>query len=157
MAALQNSFWDPIKMRLPDAMAVSVTSCKSVHRILCTDIPVLSTSCRPIPARPRFAAEFTQESDRRNVHRSGNSKLFPFSRQRADQFIRRYAQLAGIHPSKAHMHALKHSMAMLLWDKTQSLGQIQGYLGHKAASSTMCYLVEVDNRKAEMAVLDITI
>jgi integrase/recombinase XerD len=88
---------------------------------------------------------------------TSNSKLFPFSRQRADQFIRRYAQLAGIHPSKAHMHALKHSMAMLLWDKTQSLGQIQGYLGHKSASSTMCYLVEVDNRKAEMAVLDITI
>jgi hypothetical protein len=62
-------------MRLPDPMAVSVTSCKSVHRILCTDLPVLSMSCRPIPARPRFAAEFTQESDRRNVHRSGFIQL----------------------------------------------------------------------------------
>ena len=75
MAALQNSFWDPIKMPLPDTMAVSVTSCKSVHRILCTEIPVLSTSCKPIPVRPRFAAEFTQESDRRNVHRSGDNDL----------------------------------------------------------------------------------
>src|SRR5208283_5215606 len=71
MAALQNNFWDPIKMRLSDTMAVSVTSCESVHRILCTDIPVLSISCRPIPARSRFPAQFTQASDRRNVHKSG--------------------------------------------------------------------------------------
>lgn len=84
-------------------------------------------------------------------------RLFPFSRQRADQFIRRYAALAGIHPKKAHMHSLKHSTAMLIWDATQNLGQIQSYLGHKEASSTMCYLVEVDARKAQAAVAGISI
>jgi integrase/recombinase XerD len=84
-------------------------------------------------------------------------RLFQFSRQRADQFVRRYAAVAGIHPRKGHMHSLKHSMAMLLWDETHSLGQIQGYLGHKAASSTMCYLVEADQRKAERVVASIAI
>src|SRR5208283_3113510 len=90
MAALQNNFWDPIKMRLSDTMAVSVTSCESVHRILCTDIPVLSISCRPIPARSRFPAQFTQASDRRNVHKSGTighlgSGRYQVSAQRKDR------------------------------------------------------------------------
>ena len=80
---------------------------------------------------------------------AGDKRIFNFSRQRVDQFIKKYANEAGIHPNKAHAHALKHSCAMLLWDKTHSLGQIQGYLGHKAASSTMCYLAEADKRKAE--------
>jgi integrase/recombinase XerD len=84
-------------------------------------------------------------------------RLFPFSRQRADQFIKRYAELSGIHPDKAHMHSLKHSMAMLLWDKTHNLGQIQSYLGHKSPSSTLQYLVEIDARKAQQAVAGISI
>lgn len=85
----------------------------------------------------------------------GTQELFQFSRQRVDQFIKKYAEMAGIHPSKAHAHALKHSCAMLIWDATQSLGMIQGYLGHKRASSTMCYLVESDKRKAEKAIAGI--
>ena len=87
----------------------------------------------------------------------GNVRLFPFTRQRADQFIRRYAAIAGVHPDKAHMHSLKHSVAMLLWDATGNLGQIQSYLGHKAASSTLIYLAEADARKAQMAIASITI
>jgi integrase/recombinase XerD len=84
-------------------------------------------------------------------------RLFHFSRQRADQFIRKYAKMAGIHPDKAHMHALKHTIAMLIWDETHSLGQIRGYLGHKAPGSTMCYLVEADKRKAYAAVAGISL
>lgn len=85
-------------------------------------------------------------------------RMFHFSRQRVDQFIRKYGEVAGIHPDKLHAHAVcKHSLAMLLWDSTHSLGQIQSYLGHKAASSTMCYLVEVDAQKAQSAVAAMTI
>src|ERR1039458_8829382 len=84
-------------------------------------------------------------------------RLFPFSRQRVDQFIKKYGIMAGIHPNKLHAHALKHSCAMILWDATKSLGQVQGYLGHKAASSTMCYLAESDKNKAEQAIAGIQI
>jgi integrase len=111
-------------------------------------------TCQPIH---RDADPIFDESPVLALAANNRGRLFPFSRQRADQFIRRYAALAGIHPSKAHMHSLKHSMAMLLWDLTHSLGQIQGYLGHKTASSTMCYLVEADKRKAEMAVAEMAI
>jgi integrase len=85
-------------------------------------------------------------------------RLFEFSRQRVDQFIRKYGELSGIHPDKCHAHAVcKHSLAMLLWDSTHSLGQIQSYLGHRASSSTLCYLVEADARKAQAAVAGLTI
>src|ERR1022692_389670 len=33
-------------------------------------------------------------------------RIFPFSRQRVDQFIRKYGRRAGIHPSKLHSHAV---------------------------------------------------
>ena len=85
-------------------------------------------------------------------------RLFNFSRQRVDQFIRAYGALANIHPDKLHAHAVcKHSLAMLLWSQTHSLGQIQSYLGHKSASSTLCYLAEADSLIAQSAVSSMTI
>jgi site-specific recombinase XerD len=85
----------------------------------------------------------------------GLERLYPYSRQYFDRIIKTYAVEAGIHPKKAHMHVLKHSVAMLLWDQTHDLGQIQGHLGHKAASSTLVYLAEDDKRKAQDALAKI--
>lgn len=113
------------------------------------------STCQPIhvDADPLF-----DESPLVELARTNPGRLFNFSRQRVDQFIRAYGRLAGIHPDKLHAHAVcKHSMAMLLWDQTHSLGQVQSYLGHKAASSTMCYLVEVDARKAQSVVKGMSI
>jgi integrase len=85
-----------------------------------------------------------------------NELLFNWTRQRTDQFIKKYAIEAGLqleNPPKGskqvHFHQLKHSAAMILFDHCQSLGQVKGFLGHKSASSTMCYLVEHDKTKAE--------
>ena len=112
-------------------------------------------TCQPIH---RDADPLFDETPLLDMAKRNPGRLFPFSRQRVDQFIRKYAALAGIHPEKAHSHAVcKHSMAMLLWDATKNLGQIQSYLGHKAASSTLCYLVEADARKAQAAVAGISI
>jgi integrase len=85
-------------------------------------------------------------------------RLFPFSRQRFDVVIKKYGALAGIHPDKLHSHATcKHSIAMLIWDATQSVGQLQNYLGHVSSGSSLCYLAEVDARKAQAAVAGISI
>jgi integrase len=84
-------------------------------------------------------------------------RLFEVSRQHFDRLIKAYGAEAGVHPDKLHMHALKHSVAMLLWDVTQNLGQLQSYLGHKAASSTLCYLAEADARKAQAALAGISL
>jgi site-specific recombinase XerD len=74
------------------------------------------------------------------------------SRQRCDQFMKRYCQLAGIHRAKAHLHTMKHSIAMAIWHKTHQPGQIKAYLGHKSMSSTLQYLNESDSLRAQEAV-----
>jgi len=91
------------------------------------------------------------------ARQKGSERLFPFSRQRVDEFMKNYAALAGIHPSKAHYHALKHSICMLIWDDTRSLSAIQQYVGHKSPSSTLIYLAEADNRKAASTVARMSI
>jgi integrase len=83
-------------------------------------------------------------------------RLFPVSRQRVDQFVKRYARLAGIHRSKAHLHSVgKHSIAMAIWHATGQLGQIKAYLGHKSMSSTMVYLNEDNSLQATAAVANL--
>jgi integrase len=84
-------------------------------------------------------------------------RLFEVTRRRIDQVIKEYGAEAGIPAHKLHAHAMKHSIAMALWGKTQDLGQIQRYLGHKAASSTLAYLYEHDVTKAFGAVAGIQI
>jgi integrase len=87
---------------------------------------------------------------------SPDTKLFLWVRQRCDQFIRMYGERAGIDPRKCHMHALRHSMAVMLWDHTGgSIGLLQRHLGHKSASSSLVYLYESDARKASAAVAEI--
>lgn len=81
----------------------------------------------------------------------GSLRLFEISRQHCDRLIKAYGTEAAIHESKLHWHSLKHSCAMLLWGQTQSLGMLQSYLGHKSASSSLCYLYESDAQKAQNA------
>jgi integrase len=83
-------------------------------------------------------------------------RVFPLSRQRCDQFMKRYCRLAGVHRSKAHMHSFKHSIAMAIWAETQQPGQIKSYLGHKSMSSTMQYLNESDSLKAQEVVANLS-
>jgi integrase len=78
-------------------------------------------------------------------------RLFELSPRHLNRLMVKYCTLANVHPSKAHWHVWKHSTGMLLWDTTQNLGQIQSFLGHKSASSTLCYLYEADSRKASNA------
>jgi site-specific recombinase XerD len=61
------------------------------------------------------------------------------SRQQLDRLMKRYCQLAGIRPEKAHMHALKHSCGTHLSDRGASPQEIQFWLGHRDSSSTDIY------------------
>src|SRR5215471_18127837 len=79
------------------------------------------------------------------------AKMFPITRQGWNKALRRYCQAAGIHSSKAHSHSLKHSTAMHIWSQSQQLGDIQAWLGHRSASSTMAYLRIIDGERAQQA------
>lgn len=84
-------------------------------------------------------------------------RMFPYTRQYVDKFVKKYGELAGIHPDKRHYHALKHSVAMIVYENTKSLPLVQSYLGHKAASSTLQYLYEADASKAQKVIKEMKI
>jgi integrase/recombinase XerD len=112
-----------------------------------------NTTCQPIRRDPDPLFDESPILELAKERRT--LRLFEISRQHFDRLIKTYGTEAGIHPDKLHMHALKHSVAMLLWDVTGNLGQLQSYLGHKAASSTLAYLYEADARKAQTALAGI--
>lgn len=76
-------------------------------------------------------------------------RLFPWSRYQMHKFIRLCGRKAGVPTDKLHMHAVKHSSAMVFWEASKgNLGLLQRHLGHKSASSSLIYLYEVDAQKA---------
>jgi len=106
---------------------------------------LIYTNCLAVEVQIRH-----RESHQFARPRSKNGRTM--SRQRCDQFMKRYCQLAGIHRAKAHLHTMKHSIAMAIWHRTHQPGQIKAYLGHKSMSSTMQYLNESDSLQAQDAV-----
>lgn len=64
----------------------------------------------------------------------------PITRSRLHQLMGDYCAKAGIHPSKAHMHALKHSCGTHLAERGASPDEIQDWLGHRDSSSTDIYM-----------------
>ena len=83
-----------------------------------------------------------------NMH--GKQRLFDISRQHATRLMKRYAKAAGLPAHKAHMHVLKHSIAMQLIH-TAGIENTRQWLGHKSISSTGEYL-KVNDEDAARAV-----
>jgi integrase len=81
-----------------------------------------------------------------------DGRLFQWSRQYMDIVLKRYAAVAGIHPSKAHYHVLKHSICVLLWQETHDLNAIQDHVGHRSSSSTLVYLRADAAQKAQTTI-----
>jgi integrase/recombinase XerD len=151
--ALVTALWHG--MRVSELTSLCGTDITADGQVIVRRLKGSNTTMQPIrrDADPLFDGSplLALAAERRTL------KLFPYCRSYFDQVIKRYGIEAGIHPDKLHMHALKHSVAMLLWDATQSLGKIQSYLGHVAASSTLCYLYEADARLAQQALAGIAI
>lgn len=63
------------------------------------------------------------------------------SRQRLDSLMKQYCKQAQyIHPSKWHMHVLKHTRAVNLAECGIDVDDIQFWLGHKNVANTFIYL-----------------
>ena len=70
-------------------------------------------------------------------------RLFPITRQHFWRLMQRYAEAAGIAPSKRHPHILKHTLAMQTIHSA-GIENVRQYLGHKSMSSTGAYLKVTD-------------
>lgn len=71
----------------------------------------------------------------------------PVSRQRLDFLMRRYGKLANLPPDRCHMHVLKHSCATHLFDKGESLEDVQDHLGHRNIQNTLVYAAFSNQRR----------
>jgi integrase/recombinase XerD len=81
-------------------------------------------------------------------------RLFHFTRSGWWKATVRYCKLAGIDLSKEHPHALKHSIAMQLWESTKDLGLVQLHLGHRSAGSTSIYSRQTQTAKSDAVMLE---
>jgi integrase len=88
------------------------------------------------------------------VRTQGGSRLFPMSRATADRRMKYYCGLAGIASGKSHIHAIRHSTAMIVFKRTTSLGAVKQALRQRAFSSALVYLNESDSQKGFDAVRD---
>lgn len=79
-------------------------------------------------------------------------RIFKFSSQRADQFMKKYGALAGLHPSQRRFHVFKHSICVILWNETHDLNAIQDHVGHKSPSSSLVYLRQESAAKAQSVI-----
>lgn len=86
-----------------------------------------------------------------------SERLFPWTRQMVDLFIKKYGVIAGIHKDKCHAHALKHSICMFIYEQTRDLNAVQDFVGHAATSSTLVYLRADGAAKAQAAVAGMVI
>jgi integrase len=80
------------------------------------------------------------------------ARLFPMCRQRCDVLVKGYGKLAGIHPAKLHSHVFKHSICMLIFGQSHSVGEVQQFAGHKSVSSSLQYLRSVEHTAAQKTV-----
>lgn len=81
------------------------------------------------------------------VRMLGQKRLFPWSRATADRRMKELCLLAGIPKAKAHLHALRHGAAMMVFQRTLSLGCIKQLLRHRSWGASLIYLSELDSKK----------
>jgi integrase len=82
----------------------------------------------------------------------GTSKLFGgLTRHYLHTLIKRFAAMAGLHPEMTHCHVIRHSAAMRVYEKTQRIGAVSGFLAHSDPSAAYTYVQENDGKLADAA------
>jgi site-specific recombinase XerD len=83
----------------------------------------------------------------------GTSALFGgLSRQYLHTLIKRFAKAAGLHTDMVHAHTIPHSAAMRVYEKTQRIGAVSGFLCHSDPSAAYTYVQENDGQLADNAI-----
>jgi integrase len=77
-------------------------------------------------------------------------------RQNFNDRLKVYCDAAGLHSDFGHSHVFRHSIAMKIFDETQRLGAVSGFLQHRSPATALCYLKENDTSRAQTVVNAIT-
>ena len=92
---------------------------------------------RAVPVRPALLGELA-----RHIAGSGiaaGARLFPVTRQRVHQIVRRAARKAGLPEDRAHPHTLRHSFAIACVLARVPVLVLAEWLGHRSLESTLVY------------------
>ncbi|WP_409276402.1 tyrosine-type recombinase/integrase (plasmid) [Neobacillus sp. SCS-31] len=74
----------------------------------------------------------------------------PITRQSAHTWMKKYAAAAGIEPTKAHVHNLRHLFGLRLASRGVPIQDIAKYMGHTSIEVTKIYLEKPQSYYAEM-------
>lgn len=82
----------------------------------------------------------------------GTNALFGgLTRHYLHVLIKRFAKDAGLHIGMVHCHTIRHSAAMRVYEKTQRIGAVSGFLCHTDPSAAYTYVAENDGQLADEA------
>jgi integrase/recombinase XerD len=82
----------------------------------------------------------------------GTSKLFSgLTRHYLHRLIKKFAKIAGLHEEMVHCHTIRHSAAMRVYEKTQRIGAVSGFLCHSDPATAYTYVQENDGQLADEA------
>lgn len=82
----------------------------------------------------------------RYLFRSRRRSSKPLSGAEINRLFHKYAAAAGLPQDRAHVHSLRHSIAVHLAEIGWTPGDVQYWLGHRDIKSTMVYFRITDKR-----------
>lgn len=83
---------------------------------------------------------------------SDDGRLFRITRQGVWKAMKKAAAKAGVDPSRAHPHALRHGFAIANVEAGTPLAVLRAWLGHASYASTLVYTREVEAARFKPAV-----
>jgi integrase len=69
--------------------------------------------------------------------------------------IKKFATTAGLHPNMVHCHTVRHSAAMRIYERTQRIGAVSGFLCHTDPAAAYTYVQENDGQLADEAIASV--
>lgn len=92
---------------------------------------------RAVPLRPALLGELARHIAGAGIR--GDARLFPVTRQRVHQIVRKAALGAGLPRDRAHPHTLRHSFAIACVLARVPVLVLAEWLGHRSLESTLVY------------------
>ena len=92
---------------------------------------------RSVPLRPALMGELARHIAAVGIR--SECCLFPMTRQRVHQIVRRAARKAGLPEDRAHPHTLRHSFAIACVLARVPVLVLAEWLGHRSLESTLVY------------------
>lgn len=83
----------------------------------------------------------------------GTAALFGgLTRHYLHTLIKKFAKIAGLHADMVHCHTIRHSSAMRVYERTQRIGAVSGFLAHSDPAAAYTYVQENDGKLADEAI-----